>query len=443
MAKKSKSELAAEGKEIGAVLSAARQAPHNFALFVGKDDLIFKAHKSKTKSAMRQLAKADGATNKGAVGTLESKGKLVDLIVEDPDSTPANFAKSFKKFLAQRGHAMKVRLLSADGAVLDAGEDDPDEAGDVDAVDLGQDLEVEIKAVLAAFEKIKVPYVRALNSAPPGHLKKLRAGGKRFKEAIDKRQADIAKKILKALIQAVLATPSTVRIDDVLKAKDDPAKLAQQESLIDALVERRDDDSAFRKEAKDDMRALRDAFKDAINKDPAPPEIDQLKALKRKIDESFLEDLSTEGHGPQRHEGAVTKPQLRDRCVNGHDPMTGTTTDGAHGGTHKYSRHATRFLDPGDYVEAEEAIRASGDFPANKEAAENTGSDRFSVTMTLAAAMGAGYEAKLEGVSRIGSANNPTGSQDTVFTGGTIKAVYEIQADGEATLLTMYPNPAP
>ena len=54
----------------------------------------------------------------------------------------------------------------------------------------------------------------------------------------------------------------------------------------------------------------------------------EVEAARRKAEiDQKLADLSTQGHGPQRHEGDVTPQQLIDRAVHGHDPLTGTTTD--------------------------------------------------------------------------------------------------------------------
>lgn len=439
MAKKTPSALKEEGKAAAAILTAARKSRHNFALFHGKDDLIFKADKLKNKSAVRQMAKAEGATAKGAVGALEVKGKVVDLIVEDPESTPANFAKTFKKYLSLRGHSMKVRLLSEAGDVIDTGDEDED--GSPQDAALGEDVEDAIAAILKAFDQIKVPYVRAINSAPPEYGKKLREAGARFKQSIDKQQVDIAKKILAALVKAMQKTPSIARVVDVLADKDDPAKLARTDGLVDALIERRDDDPTFRKDAKPEMKELRSALKVALAKVPPPPEAATLLAIKKKLDAAFLEDLAEEGHGPQRHEGAVTKPQLTSRAFSKHDPMTGTTTDGVHGGTHKCGKHATRFKTPGAYVDADEAMRADPAYSTEKAASATRGETRFAVTLTLQQVMGPGYEAELEGVTRLGSNNHPTGTADTVFTGGTLKAIYDVLPDGSVVLVTMYPNP--
>ncbi|MEQ3710483.1 MAG: hypothetical protein ABNH38_19800 [Tateyamaria sp.] len=58
MANKTQSVLAEEGKAVGTILTA-RKAEHNFAQFNGKDDLLLSAHKTKNKSAVRQIVYAE------------------------------------------------------------------------------------------------------------------------------------------------------------------------------------------------------------------------------------------------------------------------------------------------------------------------------------------------------------------------------------------------
>jgi hypothetical protein len=53
-------------------------------------------------------------------------------------------------------------------------------------------------------------------------------------------------------------------------------------------------------------------------------------------------DLSTQGHGPQRHEGGVTRAMLEARVLRGVDPMTGTRVDGETGRPHFAVSSASR-----------------------------------------------------------------------------------------------------
>ncbi|MEP1353233.1 MAG: hypothetical protein ABJX32_06030 [Tateyamaria sp.] len=58
MANKTQSVLAEEGKAVGTILTV-RKAEHNFEQFHGKDDLLLTAHKTKNKSAVRQMVNAE------------------------------------------------------------------------------------------------------------------------------------------------------------------------------------------------------------------------------------------------------------------------------------------------------------------------------------------------------------------------------------------------
>ncbi|WP_232289515.1 hypothetical protein [Verrucomicrobium spinosum] len=67
-------------------------------------------------------------------------------------------------------------------------------------------------------------------------------------------------------------------------------------------------------------------------------------------------------HYIERHGEQVTDQQLKDRCILGHDPITGTDTDGDHGATHKFSRHATKFATRRSLIAARNAILNSQEY---------------------------------------------------------------------------------
>lgn len=175
----------------------------------------------------------------------------------------------------------------------------------------------------------------------------------------------------------------------------------------------------------------------------------ELAALKEQLDDYFsCGDLSrkeylrngtpTKGHGPQRHEGQLSDEQLADRAMHGKDPMTGTTSDGVHGGEHRYSKNATSVVSPKDYIEGESFLRNS---PAFTTAPVSNG--RKKVQIPLEEIYGSDYKSAVRGKTRVGSKANPTGSQDTDFTDGALVAIYQQADDGAWHLLTMYPDPKP
>jgi hypothetical protein len=170
---------------------------------------------------------------------------------------------------------------------------------------------------------------------------------------------------------------------------------------------------------------------------------DGLKTTQKKTTKKNFDDLKAQGHGPQRHEGDVTTKQLEERCTKGIDPMTGTTTDGVTGKTHKYSRNATKVNTPEDYVKAEEHLNRSNEFKDKVKSADTIGKKQVVLEETkLKDIFGDNYSSKVDGRTRIGSAKNPQGSKVTEFSDESrMIGVYRKADDGSWNLLTMYPDP--
>jgi hypothetical protein len=161
-----------------------------------------------------------------------------------------------------------------------------------------------------------------------------------------------------------------------------------------------------------------------------------------------MQRLEAEGHGPARHGSRLTEQQLIDRATLGHDPVTGTTDDAYNrfpNGTpkpHKYGRNATKVNTDEAYVQAEARIKNSQQFKDETAAADAAGKSRTeAIEMSLEDIYGSNYTNKVYGKTRQGSANNPTGTTDTDFTNGKMRAYYEKDASGNWRLITMYPNP--
>lgn len=169
------------------------------------------------------------------------------------------------------------------------------------------------------------------------------------------------------------------------------------------------------------------------------------REVERLVANRFAE-LETQGHGPQRHEGAVTRQMLEDRVLRGIDPMTGTRTDGVSGGTHNFVRTATRITNEADYVAAEAFIRRSTDYRVARDEALSRIGQRtrttFEVSLPIDDVLGPDFPNSVEGVRRLGSVNNPTGIQVVDFEGGMVTAVFELSSTGEPTLVTLFPSGA-
>ena len=182
-----------------------------------------------------------------------------------------------------------------------------------------------------------------------------------------------------------------------------------------------------------------------------------------------LGDLAKQGHGPQRHEGAVTDKQLIDRSLKGFDPMTGSVIDHdkfykkygvpydpiEHGTPpdfggktinvpgkgelpvsisnktrHVSGEHATKFNTPEDYVKAYDRILADPQFKAFENDGDNI---QDSIEVNMSTVFGPDFQARIKGYDEFGNL--------TIFGSDTkIVAVFRKEAGG-INLITMYPNP--
>ncbi len=454
MAKKTKAELVEEGKALGADIQMVRsKGPANFALFLADDGVVAVFDKIKTPDALRLIAKkAEGATSKGAVGTATVEGKTVILQLAEKEEAPPKLGKSFKRHLKERGLAFKVEIKGSDGKLLEGDEEEaagapagPEDATGVPTLGATPDPDLGLKDKLEkAFEKMRGPLLDAITNAPVDYQNKLKQAASIYATAMKGENYEAAFKTLAVLKPLIQKAPTTERMKAALADKGDPAKLAGMKDLLDGIVARAASDGTFDKDAKPLMKEARGALKEALGKKPAPTgeELKALQEMKKKLDDTFLAYLKKEGHGPQRHEGGVTKAQLSDRVMKKFDPMTGSTQDGVHsGGTHKCGKDATRITDPGVYVDADDHIRGTGAFKTNKDDAVKKGEGRFEVELPLATVLGSDYKKFVEGQRNTGTNKYPAGPGDIDFTDGTVTAVYDIGNDGTMTLLTMYPNP--
>ncbi|MFE4855859.1 hypothetical protein [Streptomyces sp. NPDC056670] len=117
------------------------------------------------------------------------------------------------------------------------------------------------------------------------------------------------------------------------------------------------------------------------------------------------------------------------KSENNVDPLTGTTVDGVHGGTHRVGPYATRFDHPEDMVRADQYFR--DEIARTGEPPGPTAIDQV---------LGAEGHERLSGYYR-----NPADHGEFLpvdFEGGSILPVYRFH-DGKWNLHTMFSNPAP
>ncbi|MEU7168446.1 hypothetical protein AB0A70_28020 [Streptomyces morookaense] len=194
--------------------------------------------------------------------------------------------------------------------------------------------------------------------------------------------------------------------------------------------------------------------------DPADPAVDgggtpREEHLDPEVQE-HLTELKRQGHAPGRHyfpadealQKRLGEPQTDAngdvklygpnsenpglvKSQNNIDPLTGTTTDGVHGRSHRVGAFATRFDRAEDMVKADEYFR---------EYMKENGMPPPGNTLPIEEILGP------EGYKHFtGYYINPAKTSEFLkadFEGGTIKAIYDV-VDGEYHLTTMYSNPAP
>lgn len=169
-------------------------------------------------------------------------------------------------------------------------------------------------------------------------------------------------------------------------------------------------------------------------------------------------DLFDQGHGPQRHDGDVTRQMLIDRVMRNEDPMIHTDPVQASQVFHPPTRNASRIIEREDYVAAEAFVRRSPDYDQARNLAlewltdpsrddqmrqvgniEINGDGRFSVRLPIDDVLGADFAQRVEGVARVGSAKNPQHHVDIDFENGSIVAVYEFPRGLNGELLATEP----
>lgn len=153
-------------------------------------------------------------------------------------------------------------------------------------------------------------------------------------------------------------------------------------------------------------------------------------------------DLSTQGHGPQRHERAVTRAMLEARVQRGIDPMTGTRVDGETGDRYRAPSAASRFTTPEAFVAAETYVRSTPAYRSARDAALFDPTYQrgfFEVAIPIEDALGRNLLAEVEGVVLTGPRSSMVPLGTVNFEGGLVIARFRISAGGEPQLITMFP----
>ncbi|MBT0773983.1 hypothetical protein KIH74_33875 [Kineosporia sp. J2-2] len=213
------------------------------------------------------------------------------------------------------------------------------------------------------------------------------------------------------------------------------------QDVIEKVQESSEALAAVQKEIAEEQASARPG--ESAGDTPAGDSTGGLAAIRTRIAE-----LRRQGHAPQRHGAQITDQQLTDRALWGKDPMTGTTTDGVHGGPHQYSRNATKFTADEALVQAERHVRSTREYRNREVECQTTGRRTFVVRVSLSDVFGPNYLARVRGIRRAGSQRNPTGippgsasPELSDFHEGFVHAVFRRTSDGQYHLTTMYPDP--
>lgn len=141
--------------------------------------------------------------------------------------------------------------------------------------------------------------------------------------------------------------------------------------------------------------------------------------------------LDAAGHAGLRHNAVVaTDAKQKDRCMNGHDPITGSTIDWEHGMPHAYGKKATAFVSEAALVFAEAKLFTSPAAKAERELAEKAGKLTMRIKVPARDIFGADFRDHLTGFQREGSKKNPTGVTKIDFPEDTyVRAFYSRRSD--------------
>ena len=203
-------ELSIEGDELKKLIKVAKQRPLAFAVVPGKtdEDFLFSLHRKRSADVLGKGLKKEGTGDKYAFGLCAVEGKVMTLTCE---RELPNLAKRLKKWLKSQKAPHNVKILDANGNVIDEdiedlGDEAEDDAAD-DNVELFEDYGDAVDPKVAELRKkflAVVPMVRALDGeAKP----KLQAAVKLGLEKINDSDLDAAGKLLSHILAELKKAP--------------------------------------------------------------------------------------------------------------------------------------------------------------------------------------------------------------------------------------------
>lgn len=214
-------------EEIKSLIGVSRKRALNFGLCLGKkpDTTVIIMHRMKSPDVLGRQAKQAGETNKTTYGTLETKGKKLNLML-DADMPPG-LALQGRKFFSSIGIKLSIVVMDATGNMLDSDLDDDDTGDDQD-----QDTnEADPNAEKWAAAKVKFePRVLKAMSADEGDSSKLRTMWNYAVNAADEGDYVTALKVLAKI--APLLSAGGAKPDAGPEGSDDPSKKMFAQSRV-------------------------------------------------------------------------------------------------------------------------------------------------------------------------------------------------------------------
>ncbi|MVO14480.1 hypothetical protein [Parasedimentitalea huanghaiensis] len=199
------SEFKIEGPELKKMIKLAQKGPLPFAFNPGKNESehYFAMHRKRSAEILGKAAKKEGIGAKVAFGMCVVEEKLMSLTCER--AVPA-LARMLKRFLKANKISLNVRILDADGNVLE--EDIEDLPSDPSLQDEGNQADIKegdaaglvarIKAAQPRVAAVPAPFSKKLKSALDGVVAQIKAqeftaadqGLNRIEAALDKLPAE-------------------------------------------------------------------------------------------------------------------------------------------------------------------------------------------------------------------------------------------------------------
>lgn len=214
--------------EIKALIGVSRKRALNFGLCLGKkpDTTVIMMHRMKSPDVLARQAKQAGETNKITYGTLETKGKKLNLTLQG--DMPPGLAQHGRKFFGSIGIKLSIVVLDASGKTLESDLDDDDTDDSNDASDGTDGDDPNAQKWATAKEQFE-PKVNAALSSDTGDVSKLRAAWQYAIGAADEGDYLTALKVLKRIAPTLTAAKPEAKQDS---ADDDPSKKLFAQSRV-------------------------------------------------------------------------------------------------------------------------------------------------------------------------------------------------------------------